>query len=224
MLGESIRKAFGDRARRKRFASFREFIRDLPKPVRILDVGGREQFWITVGCTDPHEVQVTLLNLETGSATLEGFSHVAGNACALSWATGSFDVVFSNSVIEHVGGPQQRAAMAREVMRVGRRWFIQTPNRWFPIEPHFLFPCFQFLPLELRARLASWMPLCCAGRIRDLTEARRAVAEVELIGSSEMRRLFPGSQVLKERAFGLTKSLTALGPLRKPTIGAPAEP
>ncbi len=73
-----------------------------------------------------------------------------------------FDIAFSNSVIEHVP-PELQAAFAAEVSRVADRYFVQTPNRYFPIEPHYQLPLFQFLPRQaadgaepaLLARLAG---------------------------------------------------------------------
>ena len=62
---------------------------------------------------------------------------------------GAFDVVFSNSVIEHVETYENQRRMAAEIRRVGRRYFVQTPNRHFPLEPHFLVPGFQLLPYPL---------------------------------------------------------------------------
>ena len=59
---------------------------------------------------------------------------------------------FSNSVIEHVP-PQLQSKFAEEVARVATRYFVQTPNRYFPIEPHYQLPLFQFLPKGIRKAL-----------------------------------------------------------------------
>ena len=63
-----------------------------------------------------------------------------------------FDVAFSNSVIEHVP-PALQARFANEVGRVAGRYFVQTPNRYFPIEPHYQLPLFQFVPRRVRQAL-----------------------------------------------------------------------
>ena len=103
-------------------------------------------------------------------------------------------------MIEHVGGYTDQQRMAGEIRRVGRRYFVQTPNRYFPIEPHFLFPGFQFLPESARRRL--WR----LGMPRTPYEA------IELLDAAELRELFPDAVILRERAAGLTKSLIAAGP------------
>ncbi|HWS70973.1 MAG TPA: class I SAM-dependent methyltransferase, partial [Thermoanaerobaculia bacterium] len=71
----------------------------------------------------------------------------------------------SNSVLEHVA---DMPAMAREIRRVGRRWYVQTPNRWFPVEPHFLVPFFQFLPIATRAWLLTRFDLGWLTRTKSL--------------------------------------------------------
>jgi hypothetical protein len=117
-----------------------------------------------------------------------------------------FDVVFSNSVIEHVGTFADQQAMASEVRRVGRRYFVQTPNKYFPIEPHFLVPGFQFLPVRLRAgwlarRRIGWYP-----KAASYEAALAEVTQIRLLSLSEFQRLFPEGQLFRERFFGLTKS------------------
>ena len=94
--------------------------------------------------------------------------------------------------------------MAREVVRVGRHYFVQTPNRWFPIESHTLFPGFQFLPIAARRALVrrfalGWMP-----RAGDAESAREAVDSLQLLGRRELSRLFPEALLLPERVAGLT--------------------
>ena len=120
-----------------------------------------------------------------------------------------FDVVFSNSVIEHVGDDARQEAMAREVRRVGRRYFVQTPNLYFPIEPHFMFPFFQFLPIPVRGWLLSNLKLSWGGKIPDREQARQAARSVALVGLSRFREMFPDGAIYRERVLGLTKSFVA---------------
>ncbi|MGH7860878.1 MAG: methyltransferase domain-containing protein [Candidatus Dormibacteraceae bacterium] len=80
------------------------------------------------------------------------FQSVIGDARDLAqFQAQAFDVAFSNSVIEHVGGADDQRRMASEAMRVASHYFVQTPKHYFPIEPHFLVPGFQFMPSGLKA-------------------------------------------------------------------------
>ena len=47
-----------------------------------------------------------------------------------------FDIAYSNAVLEHVGGPRERAEFFSEALRVAKALFFTVPNRWFPIEHH----------------------------------------------------------------------------------------
>ncbi|MDQ1475193.1 MAG: hypothetical protein QOE62_422, partial [Actinomycetota bacterium] len=151
--------------RRKRFEHTRQLLDRVPKPYLILDVGGTQRFWETVGMCGEPGVEMVLLNLNPAEATGPGMSTVVGTATDMpEFGDKQFDLVFSNSVIEHVGGPADQRAMADEVRRIGRRWVLQTPCRWFPIEPHFLFPYFNFLPLAAQAFLLQHLRLGWAKR------------------------------------------------------------
>jgi 2-polyprenyl-3-methyl-5-hydroxy-6-metoxy-1,4-benzoquinol methylase len=120
---------------------------------------------------------------------------------SLPYADGEFPVVFSNSVIEHV--PRElRPAFAAEIRRVGRRYFVQTPNRYFPIEPHYQVPFFQFLP----KRTQRWLKQ----RLTLGWHDKGHWEDIDLLSASELRRLFPDSVIHRERLFGLTKSLVAV--------------
>lgn len=199
--------------RKRRFAFFLSLLSTVPRPIRILDVGGTQEFWDMMGWDALGDVRVTLLNLAAPPVNAANFESVAGDARDLSrYPDASFDVVFSNSVIEHLGpnfADQRR--MAAEIARVGKRYFVQTPNRYFPLEPHFLTPGFQFLPLDLRVWLVSSFNVGWYKRIPDKAQARREVESISLLSRDDVRRLFPGGCIYAEKFAGLTKSFVAYG-------------
>jgi hypothetical protein len=201
------------RMRRRRFAFFLSLLDRVPRPAKILDVGGTQSFWEVMGHTNLHDLRVTLLNLESQPVSGSSFESIAGDARDLSrYPDASFDVVFSNSVIEHLGpsfGDQQQ--MANEIRRVGQRYFVQTPNRHFPIEPHFLTPGFQFLPVSVRVWAVTHFDVGWYRKFADRDAARREVESISLLTERQIRRLFPGALIYKEDFVGLTKSFVAYG-------------
>jgi ubiquinone/menaquinone biosynthesis C-methylase UbiE len=198
--------------RRERFALFLSLLRKLEGHVEILDIGGTQEFWTLMTGGDPGDVRITLLNIEHQPVSSAKFVSAAGDARAMpQYADRSFDVVFSNSVIEHVGDYREQRRMAREVMRVGRRYFVQTPNKRFPLEPHFLFPFFQYLPDEMRAQLVHRFDIGWYKRIPSLDEARAEVNSIRLLTRGRFANLFPEAEIYEEKLFGLTKSFVAFG-------------
>jgi hypothetical protein len=163
-----------------------------------------------MGWIQTEGVAITLLNLDATTLSA-GFETVVADARDLSrYGNYQFDVVFSNSLIEHVGNSGDQQRMAGEVMRVGRCYFIQTPNRYFPIEPHFLLPGFQFLPLWAKLQILQRFnvhTMAMPSRAAQLEEART----IRLLSARDMRRLFPRCLLYRERFMGWTKSLTAIG-------------
>ncbi len=196
--------------RRKRFAFFQSLLSRLERPVHILDVGGTESYWKTMGMNDD-QVFVTLLNLTHENVTVSHTTSIVGDARYIQMDDNSFDIVFSNSVIEHTGTFQDQLQMAKEVCRVGKRYFVQTPNRYFPLEPHFLFPFFQFLPLSVRARLLQNFDLGWFPKIPDMQKARQIVEGIRLLDKCEFASLFPSAALYEERVLGMTKSFIAYG-------------
>ena len=134
---------------------FRELLDSLPRPLRIVDLVGRLAFWTLRGWPARFpSTSLTIVNLMEQQATDERMTCVVGDAtCLGEFAERSFDVAFSNSAIEHVGFIREQARMAEEVLRIARAYWVQTPNYWFPIEPHFLFPGWQWLPEAVRVAI-----------------------------------------------------------------------
>lgn len=110
----------------------------------------------------------------------------------------AFDVAFSNSVIEHMSADDQ-VLFASEIRRVARRYYVQTPNKWFPIEPHYQIPFFQFVPDTVK----FWLNR----RWKIGWQAKGACETIHLVGTKDMRRLFPDAEIHSEKVLGLTKSL-----------------
>src|SRR6185503_9529921 len=134
----------------------------------------------------------------------EHMKAVIGDASDMSmFADGEFDVVVSNSVIEHLPSLELQGRMAFEVARVGPRHWVQTPNRRFPLEPHFLFPFFQYLPIAVGAWLLGRFDLGWYRREPDPAIAIQTVRSVRLMTRGELRTTFPSSGILTEKAFGL---------------------
>lgn len=199
------------RLRKKRFAYLTALFADLPRPVRVLDVGGTADYWDMFGQDELKALDVTLLNVTEANEQDARFHWVVGDARNLSqYPDQSFDVIYSNSVIEHVGTWRDQQAMASEVRRVGRRYLVQTPNRYFPIEPHFLFPGFQFLPEEVKVRLLLRYKLGWFPKAQDRNQALAFAREIRLLTGRELRRLFPDARIVAEKFYGLTKSFMAI--------------
>lgn len=204
--------SFGAKARARRWEVFSELFPDI-ESMSVIDLGGTVDAWHRAPV---HPKHVTVLNLfEPGISQSEDVVAVTGDACdavsVLQEQTGTsqFDLVFSNAVLEHVGGHANRVRFAASVRDLGRRHWIQTPYRFFPLEPHWLFPGMQFLPVVARARVASTWPLAHSPA-HTMGEAMESVQWTELVGVAEMRWYFPDSHIRHERALGLTKSLIAV--------------
>lgn len=194
--------------RRRRMQWLHKLIDSFTPPVHILDIGGRSNFWENNGEEFAGKVKVTLINIERPDGEGELIEEsMQGDARDLRGIDDdTYDIAFSNSVIEHVGDLDDQARMAKEVMRVGKACFIQTPNRYFPVEPHFVFPLWQFLPVTIRVKLHQNFDIGWFPAEPDPIKARGNVESIRLLTKSELHSLFPSAEILEETALGLTKS------------------
>lgn len=201
--------SWGKSFRDKRFLFYKQLINQIPKPMSILDVGGTEIFWENRGLAGDLDYQITLLNLEKSHTNYENIKSVRGNAVDMKeFSDQSQDLVFSNSVIEHVYTWENQVKMANEIMRIGKKHIIQTPNKFFLIEPHYVLPLFQFVPKNIAypiltktklSRMQKWNP----------KDAKQYLDEIRLLSKDEMQRLFPQSSIYVERFLAAKKSFTA---------------
>jgi hypothetical protein len=162
---------------------------------RVLDVGGLPFNWSLL----PRRPRLVMLNIalpdRVGSGAPETW--IIGDGRRLPFPDGAFDLVFSNAVIEHVGDFESQRQFAEECRRVGRGYYVQTPNRRFPVEVHLMRPFIHWLPRRLQRLL--------------LPEGRSwFLQEIRLLNRTEMRRLFGDGEIWHERLLGLSKSIIAV--------------
>ena len=125
--------SFANRLRAARFRLFERFAASVPKPIRILDVGGVNEFWENRGWADRADVQIVILNLFSQQQLHENIRPIIGDGRDLTqFSDRTFDIAFSNSAIEHLSSFESQGRMASEIQRVGRAFWVQTPNFWFP--------------------------------------------------------------------------------------------
>jgi ubiquinone/menaquinone biosynthesis C-methylase UbiE len=189
----------------RRFA--REFA--LTAETRVLDVGGTPDCWRWL----PVLPRLVFLNTPRAKEEVGSAEWVAGDGRRLPFADRAFDIVFSNSVIEHVGDADSQRRFAREVMRVGRAYWVQTPNRWFPVEQHLLTPFIHWLPKQWQRsvvpRFTVWSMVVRTTPDRRQFYLQHYLDEVKLLSERDLRDLFPRARVIRERFCGWTKSLVA---------------
>jgi len=203
--------------RANRFKLVQEIIQSILRAkgsCRILDLGGTEKYWdIGAEFIQDHagSLHITLVNtdpVDVKNARL--FAAIEGSATDEALLRGQkFDFVHSNSVIEHVGQIPDMQLFAENVRRLGERHYVQTPNYWFPYEPHFRFIGFQYLPERLRVELLHRFALGFFSRQDDRNNAASLVRGSRLLSTTEMRRLFPGSEIRFEKFLLFNKSIIA---------------
>lgn len=198
-------------ARRRRMESLTRKL-ELKPGARVLDLGGAPSIWESVSVP----LDITILNLPGGVASFEldsfresihKFHYVEGDACNVhQFPDRSFDLAFSNSVIEHVGAEEKQDAFAREVLRLGKSYWVQTPSAWFPIEAHTGMPFYWFYPEAARAWLSQ--------RSQKKLPAwwTEYIAETRVLSRRRMADLFPNARIDVEFLFGLPKSYVAYSP------------
>jgi hypothetical protein len=204
--------------RRRRFQRVARLVDEIlaqQDTCRILDLGGSEKYWMA-GAEYLRAVrdrlEITLVNLESATVVDSAlFRAVQGDACDLrALPDHAYDLVHSNSVIEHVGSWTHMKRMAGEVRRLAPHYFVQTPNFWFPLEPHYASIGFHWMPQSVQVWRMLQRRHGFIERMPDVDAATAAAQSTTLLDERQFRYLFPDARMEHETFFGLTKSLIAV--------------
>ena len=207
--------SLGSKFRSNRIKPLLKMIEDVYKKkgkVAIADVGGTEEYWniIPNHFLHYHAVKITIINLPDFLPENDHgiFTFVGADACDLScFENNFFDIAHSNSVIEHVGDWNKKVMFANEIKRIASKYFIQTPNYWFPIEPHCMTPFFHWLPRPFRVFLVMHFQLGHWTKSKSIGQAVRVIENVQLLNNKMMKELFDDGEIKIERFFLLPKSM-----------------
>lgn len=201
---EPVSKQF----RLKRLSAFAEAYPDL-NTLSVLDVGGSPYIWELLSeYFNLKPKQVVLLNNSPQELRDKTYENVLADARQIPFPDKKFDLVFSNSVIEHVGDLSDQLKFVAECERVGKEIFIQTPNRWFPVEPHVYTMFLHWLPKPIYRRMAFLSGLY-AFHISTPDAWHKTTEMIDgtnLLSQKDLQKLFPTKTILTERSLGLVKS------------------
>lgn len=179
---------------------------NLTSDTSILDLGGGLFNWTLL----PQKPKLTIVNIVTPQEIESQMHWIIADARQLPFKDATFDIVYSNSVIEHLGNYRQQELFATECARVGKRYYIQTPNKWFPVEPHLITLFIHWLPRKWQKHFLRYFTIW--GWIARPTPEKcdMFVEEVRLLNKREMKILFPDADIWVEKFSGLTKSFIAV--------------
>ncbi len=183
--------------------------------VRIVDIGGTRQYWgiFPENMFNEKNITITIVNLPGSDAPEPEphFEYVAADGCSLDmFGDNQFHIGHANSVIEHVGDWERMTQFAHEISRIAERYYVQTPNYWFPIEPHFMTPFFHWLPKPMRVSLMMRCTLGQYDRKDSVDAAMKSVESARLLNWRMLQELFPDAMIFREHLFFLTKSIIAI--------------
>ena len=203
-------------SRNRKLGLFNEIMRPT-KDTKVLDVGAevnpnsdKELHFIDIYRWKDN---LSAVNISTEHISIIKKSYpeikaVVCDACKLPWPDRYFNVVYSNAVIEHVGNFERQKKMAAEIMRVGKRWFVTTPNRWFPFEFHMRLPFVTWLPGNGYLRIGN---IVSYNHVQGKYTIGGKHKDLRLMSTRELQECFPDSKIIKQRVTFMAETLIAVG-------------
>lgn len=206
---DTVRKSFLDYFRPRRLQQFKNLFPMISQDISVLDVGGAVYQWDYL----KSPARITILNIDIDQVDADSkkkYTFVQGDGRSLKYSDRSFDLVFSNSVIEHVGNFSDQRRFATEIRRVGKQFYCQTPNRWFFVEPHLVALFIHWFPLGVQRKLVRWFSIWGWMMKADQKQVDLTLSRIRLLTYSELKELFPDCEIIREKFLGLTKSFIVI--------------
>ena len=173
---------------------------------RIVDIGGSKFNWSLIS----EKPQITIVNIDRPDAIEENYVIRQANALDIDLSDQVFDICYSNSVIEHLSDPHDQLALANKIRQLAQDYYVQTPNKWFFIEPHFLTLFLHWLPKNLRVKLIPYFSVQRILNWRSKKHMKDFIESIELLDKTALRKLFPDAVIVEEKFLFMTKSLIAI--------------
>ena len=211
--------------REKRLERFNAFVKGVSGQIRLIDLGGTVKFWEDWGLAKQPRLDVTIVNdhhidkdHEHDALSLPNIHRLQADVLTLSATDlAKYDVIFSNSLIEHLPGPEAQRQLAQAIIDSGRPYFMQTPNKRSPVDPHFprpYVPFFAAYPRPLQARLLSWSALGSGSAAPSYAAALERLSNYYPLTTRGVRQLFPQARIVMERPLGVPMSIIAMSEAR----------
>lgn len=206
----NIHDVYGFFMARFRPRRMRRLIANVPEIAKpdtsIIDVGGSGDWWVMLGIRGPNILIVNLDDTMREETEKQGYRFEVVDARRLPYEDKAFDLAVSNSVIEHVGDFADQQRFVKEMLRCGKTIYLQTPNKWFFVEPHTIAVFIHWLPLSIYRKLVRWFSVW--GWVNKPTQKQvdDLLATIRLLNRREMEQLFPGLPLQTETFLGMTKS------------------
>lgn len=199
-------KRLSHKSRTKKFGLLAATFRPRPQD-RVLDIGASGDIFLRYTLEDvyPYPERIVaggydLREVVSARTCYPAPRYAVFDGCALPFPDKSFDLVFSNAVIEHILGTGRQERFAQEIRRVGKSWFVTTPNYWYPFESHYHLPFIQFLPRPAQREY---------NRLLGTHIPKGTVQELALLSARDLQRLFPGGRIAKVRVTFWPETLVA---------------
>ena len=207
--------------RAQRLKLFNDFMKSVSGPVRLIDLGGTVKFWENWGLAKQPLLDVTVVNSheldkchQDDPITLPNIHRLRADVLTLTAEDfAQYDVIFSNSLIEHLPGRQLQRQLAQAIIDSKRPYFMQTPNKRSPVDPHFprpYVPFFAAYPRAVQARLLSWSALGSGSAAPSYQAALERLSNYYPLTKRDIRNLFPQARVVMERPMGVPMSIVAM--------------
>jgi hypothetical protein len=129
---------------------------------KILDVGFSNEEWLSgdnyLEKHYPYPHNITALGVCAFDLFQKRYPQVTAvryDGKIFPFPDNSFEIGWSNAVIEHVGEEEAQTLFLKELRRTCRKVYLTTPNRYFPFELHTKIPLLHWLPKKIFDKILS---------------------------------------------------------------------